>query len=176
MALTKNGIRGFAAGILIATAVFAFFYYLIFNDGQSSTQKAVKQTPLTEATVTQYLTSHHRRAIDIDAYNQWQADNSKAAAKTGQTAQKANNTNSKPNAKPGTNNVVTYQLNIKSGMMPSDISSSLVQAKILNSNQQTAFDQYMHTKHLENYVQLGTFTVKSNMSIQQLAQVITKNH
>lgn len=174
--MTKNGIRGFAAGILIATAVFAFFYYLIFNEGtQSSAQKVVKQTPLTEATVTQYLTSHHRKAIDVDAYNQWQAANTKAIAKTDQTAKKPKS-NPKPKTNSGKAKTVTYNLNIKAGMLPGDISNSLVQAKILNSNQKNAFDQYMHSKKLEKYVQLGTFKVSSDMSIQKIAQVITKNH
>lgn len=166
--------RGFAAGILIASAVFAFFYYLIFNDGQQTAKTAVRQKPLTEATVTQYLTNHHLKAIDIGVYNQWQAQN-KPAEKGGQKNPPANKGKAQANNQ-SSDKPVNYTLQINNGMMPNDISSALVSAKILKSNQQSAFDNYLHQNHLEKYVQLGKFNVNSKMSIQQLVQVITKNH
>lgn len=173
--VTKNGIRGFAAGILVSTAVFAFFYYLIFNEGEQPSEKmAVKEAPLTEASVTQYLTSHHRKAIDIDAYNKWQSDTKSTVAKSDQN--KKSNKDEKKSDSESQPEKVTYKLNIKSGMTPSDISDSLVSAKVLKSNQKKNFDQYLHNKKLEKYVQLGTFTVSSDMSIEKIAQVITKNH
>jgi hypothetical protein len=171
--VTKNGIRGFAAGILVAAAVFAFFYYLIFNEGESQSAKVVKQTPLTEATVTQYLTNHHRKAIDIDAWNQWQADMKTATSKNNQSDKNNNSSDKNSKAKP---DVKSYKLNIKSGMTPGDISGSLVSAKVINSDKKKALDKYLQDKKLEKYVQLGTFTVSSDMSVEKIAQVITKNH
>ncbi|MFT8317517.1 MAG: hypothetical protein ABF651_04475 [Sporolactobacillus sp.] len=173
--MTKNGMRGFAAGVLLTVAVFAFFYYLIFNDGQQSAAKpVVKRTPLTEATVTRYLTSHHRKAIDLDAYNQWQAQN-KPAKKSAATPEKKSTNKPKKKAKPDSK-TTTYKLRIKSGMTPGDISNELISAEILKSNQKNAFDSYLHKNRLEKYVQLGSFKVSSDMSIPKLAQVITKNH
>jgi hypothetical protein len=175
-AVTKNEIRGFAAGILLTCAVFAFFYYLIFNQGeQKPVKNVVKQTPLTEATVTQYLASHHRKAIDLDAYNQWLSDTQKATDKASKSKDQTN-TNSKDKSPAKTSKTTTYTLHIKSGMTPGDISSELVSAKILKSNQKLNFDQYLHKNRLEKYVQLGSYKVSSDMSIQKLAQVITKNH
>lgn len=171
MNLTKNGLRGFAAGILVATAVFAFFYFLIFNGSEQPAKKVVRQKPLTEAAVTQYLTSHHRKAIDIDAYNQWQAQNKLSK----QPASKTQKAKAEKKSKPATK-ATTYHLHIKSGMTPGDISSELVSAKILKGSQKTKFDSYLHKNHLEKYVQLGTFKVSSDMDIKKLAQVITKNH
>ncbi|MDD9150768.1 MULTISPECIES: hypothetical protein [unclassified Sporolactobacillus] len=166
--MTRNGIRGFSAGVLITCAVFAFFYYVVFNNGnQTAAKSVVRQTPLTDATVTQYLTDHHRKAIDVDVYNQWMASAGAAAKKT----------QAKPAAssKPQQNQPVSYNLQIKSGMTPSDISAQLVNAKILPANQKVSFDQYLHNSKLDQFVQLGTFKVSSNMSIQKIAQVIT-NH
>lgn len=178
-ALTKNEIRGFAAGILLTCAVFAFFYYLIFNQGEQKPVKDVaKQTPLTEATVTQYLASHHRKAIDLDAYNQWLSDTQKATEQASKEKPKTDSDSSKKSSDNSSSKAkkTTYKLQIKSGMTPGDISSELVRAKILKSNQKQNFDSYLHKNKLEKYVQLGSFSVSSDMSIQKLAQVITKNH
>jgi cell division protein YceG involved in septum cleavage len=177
-AVTKNELRGFAAGILLTCAVFAFFYYLIFNQGEQKPAKnVVKQTPLTEATVTQYLASHHRKAIDLDAYNQWQNDTKKATEQAGKEKTKTDNDSKKKEKAPEkSSKKTTYKLHIKSGMTPGDISNELVSAKILKSNQKRSFDSYLHKNKLEKYVQLGTFSVSSDMSIPKLAQVITKNH
>nr|WP_290443585.1 hypothetical protein [Sporolactobacillus kofuensis] len=166
---------------MLACAVFAFFYYLIFNQGeQKPVKNVVKQTPLTEATVTQYLASHHRKAIDLDAYNQWMKDTAKATDQASKEKSKAddNKTKNSGDSKSSTKSSEkkTYKLHIKSGMTPSDISSDLVSAKILKSNKKFDFDQYLHKHKLEKYVQLGTFKVSSDMSIPELAQVITKNH
>lgn len=177
--MTKNELRGFATGILLTCAVFAFFYYLVFNQGEQKTAKnVVKQTPLTEATVTQYLTSHHRKAIDLDAYNQWQNDTKKATEQAGKEKTTTDNDNKKENSDKSSSESkkTTYKLHIKSGMTPGDISSELVSAKILKSSQKRSFDSYLQKNKLEKYVQLGTFSVSSDMSIQKLAQVITKNH
>ncbi|MCO7128302.1 hypothetical protein NIE88_21480 [Sporolactobacillus shoreicorticis] len=177
--MTKNEIRGFAAGILLTCAVFAFFYYLIFNQGEQKPMKnTVKQTPLTEATVTQYLASHHRKAIDLDAYNQWLSDTKKATEQASKEKTKTDkNSDKEKNDKSSSESKKTsYKLHIKSGMTPGDISNELVSAKILKSNQKQDFDSYLHKNKLEKYVQLGSFNVSSDMSIQKLAQVITKNH
>jgi hypothetical protein len=175
--LTKNGIRGFASGILIATAVFAFFYYLIFNQGgQPTVKKVVRQAPLTEAAVTNYLAAHHRKSIDIDAYNKWQADTQKATADATNKAKKSSGSSKKSSSsKTGDKSkVITYKLHIKSGMALGDIANDLVSAKILKSSQEGAFNRYLQKHNLEKYVQLGTFTVKSNMSIPELAKAVTR--
>ncbi|WP_010632190.1 hypothetical protein [Sporolactobacillus vineae] len=175
--MTKNGIRGFAAGILIATAVFAFFYYLIFNQGsQPAVKNVVRQAPLTEASVTNYLAAHHRKSIDIDAYNKWQADTQKATAdatksKAGTSDSSKKSASSKADGK---SKVVTYKIHIKSGMALGDIARDLVSAKILKSSQESTFNRYLQKHNLEKYVQLGTFTVKSNMSIPELAKAVTR--
>ncbi|GGL40068.1 hypothetical protein [Sporolactobacillus putidus] len=165
--MTRNGIRGFSAGVLITCAVFAFFYYVIFNNGnQTAAKNTVRQTPLTDATVSQYLASHQRKAIDINAYNQWMASVNAAAAKNAQ---------SKPAAS-SSPQPISFDLQINNGMTPSDISTQLVNAKILPADQKFNFEQYLHTSKLDQFVQLGTFKVSSDMSIQKIAQVITNNH
>ncbi|RYM02207.1 hypothetical protein EWH99_11290 [Sporolactobacillus sp. THM7-7] len=173
--MTKNGMRGFSAGILISCAVFSFFYYMMFDHPGEKSVEAHR--PLTEAAVNEYLDSHNRVALDTSdyqKYQKWQEDSAaKAAAdgkKTDSTAEKKESS-SKPEKKKAT----TYEINIRSGMTPGDISSELVSAKVLKSDQKQDFDQYLHQNDLEKYVQLGTFKVSSEMTIQQIARVITKN-
>ncbi|MCL1630387.1 hypothetical protein M3N64_00250 [Sporolactobacillus sp. CPB3-1] len=174
--MTKNEIRGFAAGILLSCAVFAFFYYLIFNQGDQKPEKnVVKQKPLTEATVTQYLASHHQKAVDLDAYNQWLSSTKKATEQAAKDDKKSDSSK-KSDSKSDEAKTTKYKLQIKSGMTPGDISNELVRAKILKSDQKQDFDSYLHKNKLEKYVQLGSFNVSSDMSIPKLAQVITKNH
>ncbi|RYL91602.1 hypothetical protein EWI07_10900 [Sporolactobacillus sp. THM7-4] len=172
--MTKNGMRGFSAGILTACAVFAFFYYLIFNpDGQS--KPPVRQAPLTESAVNRYLDSHNRVALDTTDYQKYQKWQEDSAAKTPAAKSKTDNKKAAANSHK-TQKAITYEINIQSGMTPGDISSQLVQAKILKSGQKSEFDSYLHNNHLEKYVQLGKFKVSSDMSFQKIAQVITKNH
>lgn len=181
MGLTKNGMRGFAAGILGTCAVFALFYFFIFNDdGQKDkTQKKVEQEPLTEDAVNLYLEENNRVSLSADdyqKYQEWQESN--AANKKDEDNKEENSKEEEKQdskSEPEKSEATTYELTISSGMTPGDISSNLVEAKVLKSDQKDDFDRYLHDNKLEKYVQLGKFKLSSDMSIEEMAKVITKN-
>ncbi|WP_141604257.1 endolytic transglycosylase MltG [Terrilactibacillus laevilacticus] len=167
--MTKNGMRGFSAGILIACAVFSFFYYFIFGDHEV-TPKTNETTngKVTEEAVANYLTKNNQIAVSQEDYAKWQKD---LQSKNQEKTQSHNNDNSKDN--PPKKEVNKLTLNITSGMVPGEIAEKLHDAKIIKSTEE--FNKYFHTNNRENYIQLGKFNVNSDMSIPKIAQVITKN-
>lgn len=162
--MTKNGMQGFAAGVLFSCAVIAFFYYFVFD--YSGQNKSSKEKPLTAASVTQYLSSHHRVAVSEDDYQKWQND---LQAKSANANQK--NTSQKNNKKEKAVNQIV--LHIASGMSTKDIADQLIDNHIIKDK--NAFYKYFSSHNLEQYVQLGKFKLNSDMSIPEIAKVITKN-
>ncbi|MTT33176.1 hypothetical protein GMB86_14350 [Terrilactibacillus sp. BCM23-1] len=167
--MTKNGMRGFSAGILVSCAVFSFFYYFIFGDHDATPKKSeTTNSKITEEAVSNYLTKNNQIAVSQEDFNKWQKD--LQAQKQEKTKSNSHN-NSKDN--PPKKDVHKLTLNITSGMVPGEIAEKLHDAKIIKSTEE--FNKYFHTNNRENFIQLGEFNVNSEMSIPKIAQVITKN-
>lgn len=164
--MTKSGLRGFSFGVLIACAVVAIYFYQFMP-----THAIVKKTPLTEATVTNYLDQHHFVAVSKTQFDQWQAEKQAKTQSTSKDSKK--NTSSDSSKAKSDKKVYSTTLNIKSGMLPSDVGNTLQSDHIIKDA--GTFDTYMHKHGLEQYIQLGKFKVDSSMSIPQIAKVLT-NH
>lgn len=167
--MTRSGLRGFSFGVLIACAVIAFYY---FQYQPKST--TVKAAPLTEAAITKYLDQHKLVAVSKTQFNQWQAQKNAKSQTAGKTSTPAKSDNKSSAPAKKTNDVHNTTINIKSGMLPSDIADQLLSNHIIKNKD--SFDTYMHKNGLEKYIQLGKFKVNSSMSIPDIAKVITRNH
>ncbi|WKB36932.1 hypothetical protein QS257_08985 [Terrilactibacillus sp. S3-3] len=147
--MTKNGMQGFAAGVLFSCAVIAFFFYFVFD--YSGQNKSSKEKPLTAASVTQYLSSHRRVAVSEDDYQKWQND---LQAKSANANQK--NTSQKNNKKEKAVNQIV--LHIASGMSTKDIADQLIDNHIIKDK--NAFYKYFSSHILNN-----TFSLANSNSI-----------
>lgn len=168
--MTKNGMQGFAAGVLFSCAVIAFFYYFVFD--YSGQNKSSKEKPLTAASVTQYLSSHHQVAVNESDYQKWQDEQqAKSAGKKQESADKNQKSDAAKNDKKAAKQIV---LHISSGMTTKDIADQLIDNHIIKDK--NAFYKYFSSHNLEQYVQLGKFKLNSDMSVPEIAKIITKNH
>lgn len=167
--MTKRGMRGFAAGLWLAALVMAYFYY---TDQHDAAQTEAKPERVTEAQVQQFLNERNQVAVDKSTYESLQATaqkqerQEKQANKTGNKEKKPDDTHKK-NEK-----VRSYALHIKSGMTIEGIGTKLEKAKIIPD--EAKLRKYLHTHDMEKKVQLGTFKLKSDMSIPEIAKKITR--
>ncbi|HLR40115.1 MAG TPA: hypothetical protein VK091_00470 [Virgibacillus sp.] len=66
----------------------------------------------------------------------------------------------------------TYTINIKSGMLPSEISEILAENDIIKDADK--FDQYLEKEEYSPYIQLGKHKLNSEMSTKEVAEALTK--
>ncbi|TCP31134.1 YceG-like family protein [Scopulibacillus darangshiensis] len=159
--MTKRGMRGFAFGILVSCAVIAYFFYQIYQPSVD-----IKKEPLTEATVTKYLSEHQMVAVSEDNYNQLKA----GARET--SADKKSGDQSKDKAKKDNKQVYTTVINIKAGMTTKDVADQLLDNHIIKDKD--PFYEYLDKHNLEKYMQLGKFKLSSDMSIAEIVKILTK--
>lgn len=166
--MTKRGMRGFAAGLWLAALVMAYFYY---TDQHDAAQTEAKPERVTEAQVQQFLNEHNQVAVDKSTYESLQTTaqkQEKQANKTDKKEKKSDDTHKHKKK----NTPRTYALHIKSGMTIEGIGTKLEKAKIIPD--EAKLRKYLHTHDMEKKVQLGTFKLKSDMSIPEIAKKITR--
>lgn len=144
----KKEIRAFALGMLLSTSILGVVYY-----------QADKQQPLTKAQVDAYLQKHHKIALSNAQYAALQEKANKANKQT------------KPVA-PNTTPVHIYHLVIETGDVPAKFAKELETAKVIADA--TALTSYLETHQLTRAIRPGTYEIRSDMSYEQIAAMITK--
>ncbi|MBM7646371.1 cell division protein YceG involved in septum cleavage [Scopulibacillus daqui] len=145
--MTKRGMRGFAAGMLVACGIIAFFYYQIFQPANGG--KTNSSETLTSKNVHKFLLDHHLVAVDQKEYHHLQK------------------------SKPHKNNKVIYRtrLYITSGMSTEDIAGNLQEFKIIKNKKD--FLKYLKEHNLEEKIQPGHYDLGNNMSLAEIVNKIT---
>lgn len=167
--MTKRGMRGFAAGLWVAAAVIAYFFYT----GQD-TVKTEAEPALTKEQVSQYLETHHQIAVDQEEYQSLQAAAKKQANKEDNgkaDSDKSSNKNNSDKEQKKKQKTHRYKLHIKEGMTSQEIGSLLKDANIIKDTNKLS--NYLEDHDLAKKVQLGTFKLSSDMSIAEIAKEIT---
>ena len=178
--MTKNGMRAFAAGMIITCAVIAFFYYFLFSDSTNASKSASDKT-ITESDVESYLTKKGQIAVDQKTFNEWQdaeqgakgeeqasnKDEEPSTTKSDDSKQTEDKKETEEKAKPK-----VVKITIKSGMTSTDIANELESEKIIKDSQDLV--DYIVKHKLEKYIQLGSFKINSDMSISDIAKAISR--
>ncbi|ERI04074.1 hypothetical protein [Aneurinibacillus aneurinilyticus] len=148
--ITKQGLRGFAAGILFSVAVLSFAYYNeLPNQATSAQPESVQKNDPTSQPI---------KEIQIP-----QA--ASGSANAGQPSQ------ANPPAQPE-KKLYTYRLVIEKGMSPEEASKKLQEAHIISD--QRLLVKYLNDFSLMGSVRYGTYDLNSDMKIPEIAQIITK--
>lgn len=148
--ITKQGLRGFAAGILFSVAVLSFAYYNeLPNQATSAQLESVQKNDPTSQPI---------KEIQIP-----QA--ASGSANAGQPSQ------ANPPAQPE-KKLYTYRLVIEKGMSPEEASKKLQEAHIISD--QRLLVKYLNDFSLMGSVRYGTYDLNSDMKIPEIAQIITK--
>lgn len=172
--MTKRGMRAFAAGLWVAAVVLACFFYF----GPQTQETAAKPSEVTKGQVQRYLAKHNQVAIDESKYQSLQSTTSKKdksskkeSSNKGNNTKKDNQKSDKSNQNKKESTSKSYTLHVQSGMTGGEIGQKLENAHIISNWYDLS--KYLQNHHLENKVQLGTYTVTSDMSVREIAKKIT---
>lgn len=165
----------FSIGLLTATGIFTLVY-LIEDRPQENT---ANDSTLSVEDVEAYAENHQLKVLTDDDYQQLINENEEMKNQIEQQEIAENedeaeqeDTGTSENEDESGENVYHYVLQIESGMNSSDI------ADLLESNQviedASSFIEYLQENDLSQTIQLGSYEVTSTMSIEEIAQMITR--
>lgn len=169
----KRNIRSFSFGILFSVIIVAIYTFMFDEESEAPayTEDGAK-TYLKEAGYTVMTDEEYNSQLDAaltEDKNQQNApdsieetENEPDATEDGQDAQDAPEAPSVP-----------FELEINNGMTPSQISSLLQQAGLIENADE--FTQYVEENGYSTKIQLGTFEVTKGMSFEEIAKIITKS-
>lgn len=182
----KIPVRFFSIGLFTAATVLLIIY-LITNREATAEDFSVEE-------LSAALEAEGYRAIDQDEYisytvyldemkekeeqekNEEKNKTAKAKEKTDENKKEKDNAvkenKEKENEKEKEKEEVkTIKLKIEQGMVSQDIAKKLKDEKLIDDEQK--FIKYLEDNGYSSYIQIGTFKLKSDMSIKQIAETIT---
>lgn len=185
----KQSMRFFAIGLLTASLILLGFYFML-NGSQASS----KNIPLEEM-IEQIESSGHRVITEKEfiAYtlsNENESEKKDADEKKDdktsdkkEEEQKEKDKKDKDKDKKDTDKkdkkkddekkdkVVKAKFTTKDGVVTQDIADILIDKKIIDDRQK--FLDYLDDNNYSPYIQIGTFEVDSDMSMKEIAEIIT---
>lgn len=165
--MNRTNVQAFAFGIALTTAI--FFVYSLFNQtfDASKNIKELEENNYKVLTIGEYETllttidSYEKEKEKEEATNQEKNDKSQE------------NDNKKQNSKTQKNKVdKTVTINITEGMVLETIASELSRLGVIDD--QRSFINYFLKNDLDRGIQLGSYEIKSGMSYQEIADLITR--
>jgi len=158
----KHTIRAFALGLATATALLTFTYYQTIGQTES---KAI-----TDQKAIQHLEDQDYHVLSQTAFeNLRQKETEEPPTQDSSTKEKEQNQKdeeSKQKTKPK-----SFSLTINPGMPTSSISDKLEQADIIKD--QAAFEVFLKDQDFSRSIQIGTYKLNSDMTIETIAKKIT---
>lgn len=156
----REGLRGFASGLLIATIVLGSFYYI---------EEKKQDKPLTLAQLKAESKQLGYNLVRKEA-NSIQNHSSKDTNPTsdGQT-NISENEKKTDTSSPKSN---TYKLIISPDMTSQDIGQELKKHEVINDA--SDFNQFLVENNFSTKLQIGEYVLTNDMSYTQIASIITK--
>lgn len=175
--MTKQGLRGFAGGLIVATLLLSYVYF--YHSDKASTTK------ITEADIENYAEKNNLVFITKEEYNNLtkqkdtksKLENPKEKDKAkdknqNQTKPSENKANNESKNTENQQKPVTVQLEIKPGMSTSEVGEELQRLKLISNKSE--FTNYIKKRKLESSVKAGSFKLNSDMTVEEIAAVLTK--
>ncbi|MFD1736555.1 hypothetical protein ACFSCX_08250 [Bacillus salitolerans] len=171
--MSKGFLRGLSFGIILTTTILSYFLYT------SVTEKETSDFTISSEEVTQFLEQSGQTSITVEEYTRLtEASNELEQVKLDlenlknqSSAHAQNEENMTEDTQVEPNEILSYTLEIKSGMATTQVSKRLEEVKIINSA--TQFEEYLKKRNWEGSVQIGTFHVNNKMTVEEIAAMIT---
>ncbi|MFC4320779.1 MltG/YceG/YrrL family protein [Litchfieldia salsa] len=155
--MSRNSLRTFAAGILLATSILAGLYF--FQD------KEEIPPVVTDEDVKEYLSTRDDIVlIEKEEYEELVQFKEKANEKPVEEEQVQESVEEKV--------ITKYTLEIQSGMNSLEIARLLESVGIITDA--TQLNNYILEQNLAGKIQIGSYQLTSDMTPQQIADIITK--
>ncbi len=152
--MTNNTLRGFSAGMILATGLIAGVYF--------TQAPPEKEAELNDNTVNTYLHSKNMTAITTEELQTLKASRAAAAPKASEPATEA---------KPAEKVVYNTTLHVSRGMSTGEVCDFLEKEKIIKDGK--SFLKYLRSHKLEGEVRFGSYKVNSKMNFKKLADALT---
>ncbi|WP_062355845.1 endolytic transglycosylase MltG [Bacillus kwashiorkori] len=163
--MNKQSLRAFSLGILISVAILFFSQLIIGKDIQTNTGKdlaAPEGYKLVKTKDFDKLTNdlqEKQRKIE-----QLQKENDELRNKLNKDK---NNDGQKVES-----SITTYKLEIKEGMTLTEIAATLEEHHIVDDK--SKFEQFVIEQKMDRSIQIGSYSLNSDMSYLTIAKLITK--
>ncbi len=158
--MTKNGLRGFAGGLIVATIVLSFFYY--------QSDKAV-DAETTKSDVESFANENNLIILTEEEYNNVTEQNKNEEKPKEVEEKKAKEDKQE---EPKEEEKVEATLEISPGMSTAGAADKLQELKIIKNKKD--FTDYIKKHKLEGSVKSGSYKLNSEMTIKEIATIVTK--
>lgn len=161
----KQPIRYFSIGLLTASVILLLAFY--FVDHSSTKTEDLSIDEIKEA-----IKTDGYRVVTEAEYISLSVNDKKDSEKDSQEKEKNEKKDDSDKIQDNEPEKETYTINIKSGMLPSEISEVLAENGIIKDADK--FDQYLEEEEYSKYIQLGKHKFTSDMSNEDAARALTK--
>jgi|SRR5699024_5325876 len=161
----KQPIRYFSIGLLTASVILLLTFYFFDNSTASTEDLPVEEMiEAIKADGYHVVTEKEYIALSVNDEEDNKANNQKE--------NKVKNEEDTDEMQEKQSDKKTYTINIKSGMLPSEISEILAENDIIKDADK--FDQYLEKEDYSQYIQLGKHKLNSEMNTKEVAEALTK--
>lgn len=157
--MTKNGLRGFAAGLIIATFILSYVYYF-----QSDRTDASQNDTITESDIENYALEHDLVILTEEEFKNLNVEKE-------QTKEDKKKEDKKEEPKEE-EKVVKVNFEISPGMSTDDVASKLHESKLIKKK--SDFTNYIKKNKLESAIKAESYKLNSEMTVEEIAKIVTK--
>lgn len=158
----KQPVRYFAIGLLTAGVILLAMFYVEESKSKIDDLSAEEMIEALKADGYRIVTEAEYITLSVQ-------DKKEQKQETGKDGDKKDTSEDQKDEEEAK---ATYTINIKSGMLPSEISEVLADNQIVKDA--FKFSQYLEKNNYSKYIQLGKHKVNSDMSQKELAEELTK--
>lgn len=159
--MDRKQIRGLATGLLLS-ALFLLGYQVVTGEEKTIQEKKPGYIEVKESDWTKLQ----------DDVNEWQTKYERLVQEKAAIKNNGNNENPK-DAKKQKEKII-YKLTISKGMSSMEISELLADVGVVKDA--NTFNEYLEKENLQGSIQIGTFQLNNEMSEEEIAKKITKEH
>jgi len=174
----KQSIRFFSIGLLTASLLLLGFYYFLKDSAASSDIPVEEMIAEIESNGHRVITEKEFIAYTINNETEVDSDQeSKKDDKKEKSSNKKKSNDKKDSSKDNKekedkeDEIIKAKFTTKDGVVTQEVADILVDEKIIDDRQK--FLKYLDDNDYSPYLQVGTFEVTSDMSMKELAEVIT---
>jgi len=174
----KQSIRFFSIGLLTASLLLLGFYYFL-NDSVASSDIPVEDM-IAEIESNGHRVITEKEFIAYTINNEAEVDSDQESKKDDKKEKSSNKKKSNDKKDSSKDNkkkedkedeIIKAKFTTKDGVVTQEVADILVDEKIIDDRQK--FVEYLDDNDYSPYLQVGTFEVTSDMSMKELAEVIT---
>lgn len=160
--MSRETIRAFAFGMLSAAlALLVFVQFFQQSDSSMNTQDMINTLKKQGYTISSPEEQKHQQVIQKPIASKHEKQQASPQQTKNATSKNAANENR------------TFELRISPGMTPDKIAQILEKANIINSAKQ--FSEYINQNRFSQKLQVGTYKLNSQMTIEEITKTITKS-